>query len=121
VQIYLKRENLLLTNSFKLRGAFNAVRCLKPSQLQDGVYSTSSGNFGLGLAWAAAQTLHVPCHILLRDSAPQSKFTAIQRLGADITRVTAETCLSIMMAHHYAGIKGHFIHPECNRDVIAGE
>ena len=52
-EIYLKLENLQPINSFKLRGAANAVACLEPAQRAAGVWTISAGNAGQGVAYAA--------------------------------------------------------------------
>ncbi len=53
--MYLKLESLQPIGSFKIRGAWNAVRQLSPSQLRDGVWTVSAGNAAQGVALAARQ------------------------------------------------------------------
>src|SRR5579864_463049 len=79
-EIYLKLENLQPIGSFKIRGAANAVRLLKPEQLAKGVYTASAGNMAQGLAWAA-RAAGVSCSVVVPDSAPRAKLDAMARLG----------------------------------------
>ena len=51
--VWLKLENLQPLGSFKIRAAYNAVKCADPDSLKDGVVGASAGNFGQGLTWAA--------------------------------------------------------------------
>lgn len=54
-EIYLKLETLQPIDSFKVRGALNAIRLLQPEQLAHGVWTASTGNMAQGVAWAAQQ------------------------------------------------------------------
>ena len=54
-KILLKLENLQPTNSYKLRGAVNAVAMLSESDRSRGVWTISAGNAGQGIAYAARQ------------------------------------------------------------------
>ena len=54
-EILLKLENLQPTNSYKLRGAANAVAMLSDAARQRGVWTISAGNAGQGVAYAARQ------------------------------------------------------------------
>src|SRR5450759_3975807 len=52
-EIFLKLETLQPIGSFKIRGAYNAVRRLSPAQLANGVWTVSAGNAAQGVALAA--------------------------------------------------------------------
>ena len=52
-KIYLKKENLQLTGSFKLRGAFNKIATLKEIDRKKGVVAASAGNHAQGVAYSA--------------------------------------------------------------------
>ena len=54
-ELYLKLEALQPIGSFKIRGAYNVVRQLPPTQLTDGVWTVSAGNAAQGVAFAARQ------------------------------------------------------------------
>src|SRR5215467_8363738 len=71
-EIYLKLECLQPIGSFKIRGAWNAVRLLPEDQRRQGVWTVSAGNAAQGVALAARRA-GVPCKILMIDAAPQAK------------------------------------------------
>src|SRR5260370_41048658 len=68
-EIYLKLENLQPIGSFKIRGAYNAVRLLPASERSQGVWTVSAGNAAQGVA-LAAKKVRVPCKVLVMDTAP---------------------------------------------------
>src|SRR5580704_9506703 len=59
-EIYLKLECLQPIGSFKIRGAYNAVRLLPEEQRRGGVWTVSAGNAAQGVALAAKKA-GVPC------------------------------------------------------------
>jgi threonine dehydratase len=118
-ELWLKLENLQPIGSFKIRGAMNAIRSLPPERLTDGVYTASAGNMAQGLAWGARE-LGVPCAVLVPDRAPQTKLDALARLGASVVKLSFERWWQVMVEHRYEGMRGVFIHPVANQDVIAG-
>jgi threonine dehydratase len=66
-QIYVKLETLQPINSFKIRGALNAIRSASPEQREAGLLTASAGNMAQGVAWAARElgltaTIAVPDH-----------------------------------------------------------
>jgi threonine dehydratase len=69
--------------AFKIRGAWTALRRLPASVRARGVVTTSSGNHGLGIAFAA-QRLGVPAVIVMPGSAPQVKVDGVRRLGGEV-------------------------------------
>jgi threonine dehydratase len=71
-EIYLKLENLQPIGSFKIRGAYNAVRLLPENQRRNGVWTVSAGNAAQGVA-LAAQKVGVPCKVLVMDTAPANQ------------------------------------------------
>lgn len=118
-EIYLKLENLQPIGSFKLRGAANALMRASPEAIKNGVYTASAGNMAQGLAWNA-QRLGIRCDVVVPDHAPQTKLDAIERLGARIIKVPFDRWWTVLIEHRYPGLSGYFVHPVCNRDVIAG-
>src|SRR5271166_1765310 len=71
-RVFLKLENLQPINSFKLRGAANAVAMLDPEKRALGVWTISAGNAGQGVAYAARKA-GVPCTVVAIDLAPETK------------------------------------------------
>jgi threonine dehydratase len=102
-----------------LRGACNAIACIEKSQLREGVYTASAGNFAQGLAYCT-QKFGVPCDVFMPDHAPSAKVNSVQGLGGKIHKVTFDDWWEIMKAHRCDGMGGKFIHPVSDHTVIAG-
>ena len=117
--IRLKLENLQRTNSYKLRGAANAVASLPPAERARGVWTISAGNAGQGVAYAARQA-GVPCHVVVLETAPQSKLDRMRALGATLIPVPVSVAWSAMGDRAFPGMDGVFIHPFDDHDFIAG-
>ena len=79
-QIYLKLETLQPVNSFKIRGAGNAVLQATDEELADGVVTASAGNMAQGVAYAA-RLRGVQATIVVPEGAPETKIAAIERFG----------------------------------------
>jgi threonine dehydratase len=118
-EIWLKLENLQPIGSFKLRGALNKMRTLDASALADGVYTASAGNMAQGVAYAA-RLLGVKASVIVPDTAPAAKLQAIERLGGDIIKVPYDEWWETMRTRGRAGMRGTFMHPFADRDVMAG-
>jgi threonine dehydratase len=118
-EIYLKLESLQPIGSFKLRGAWNAVRRLPPAALAAGVWTVSAGNAAQGVAFAARRA-GVPCSVMVMDTAPETKLKAIDALGASIVRVTYDEAWRTVESHGSDRMRGHFVHPFDDDDFMAG-
>ena len=118
-EIYLKLEALQPIGSFKIRGAWNAVRVLSPQTLAEGVWTVSAGNAAQGLAFAARRA-GAACSVMVMDTAPQTKLRAIERLGAVIVPATYDECWRTVEQHRSDRMHGHFVHPFDDDLFIAG-
>jgi threonine dehydratase len=118
-EIYLKLENLQPINSFKLRGAANAVALLPPDRRSLGVWTISAGNAGQGVAYAARQA-GVPCTVVTIETAPETKVARMQRLGARLVKASFDACWEAMERRTFPGVEGTFVHPFDDDDFIAG-
>jgi threonine dehydratase len=118
-EIYLKLESLQPIGSFKIRGAWNAVRALSPEQLARGVWTVSAGNAAQGVAFAARRA-GAPCSVMVMDTAPQTKIAAIERLGARIVRATYDEAWKTVEQHTSDRMEGTFVHPFDDDRFIAG-
>jgi threonine dehydratase len=118
-EVYLKLESLQPIGSFKIRGAWNAVRKLPAGTLKDGVWTVSAGNAAQGVAFAA-RLAGVPCSVMVMDTAPQTKLRAIERLGATIVKASYDECWKTVESHASPRMRGHFVHPFDDDDFIAG-
>jgi threonine dehydratase len=117
--IYLKLENLQPTNSYKIRGATNAVARLSEDERAKGVWTISAGNAGQGVAYAA-RAFGVPCSVVAIETAPQTKLDRMRALGATIIPVSYTDAWQAAEAHAFDGMDGTFVHPFDNQDFIAG-
>jgi threonine dehydratase len=117
--IRLKLENLQPTNSYKLRGAVNAVAMLSESERQLGVWTISAGNAGQGIAYAARQA-GIPCTVVAIETAPASKLARMRALGATLVPVSYEDAWRALGDRAYPGVEGTFVHPFDDHNFIAG-
>ncbi len=83
VELFLKLECLQETGSFKARGASNQVALLSSAERAAGVVTTSSGNHGKALAWAAARS-GVRATVVMPADAYPNKIRACRELGAEV-------------------------------------
>jgi threonine dehydratase len=118
-EIYLKLEALQPIGSFKIRGAWNAVRALPAETLAGGVWTVSAGNAAQGVAFAARRA-GAPCSVMVMDTAPQTKLRSIERLGASIVSATYDECWKTVEEHRSGRMQGHFVHPFDDDLFIAG-
>ena len=117
--IRLKLENLQPTNSYKLRGAVNAVLMLSEADRQRGVWTISAGNAGQGVAYAARQA-GVPCKVVVIETAPASKIERMRALGAELIPVSYATAWKALGDREFSGMDGTFVHPFDDHNFIAG-
>jgi threonine dehydratase len=118
-EIYLKLENLQPINSFKIRGATNAIMLAPASEWAKGLVTASAGNMAQGVAWAA-RALGVPATIAVPEHAPEAKLAAIKRLGGRILKLPYDDWWNVIVTSHVAGVEGLFVHPVQDAGVIAG-
>jgi len=117
--IYVKLENLQPINSFKLRGAANAVAMLDPQLRARGVWTISAGNAGQGVAYAA-RAAGVPCTVVAIETAPETKLARMRALGARVVKASYDACWAALEQRAYPGVEGTFVHPFDDDDFIAG-
>jgi threonine dehydratase len=118
-RVYLKLESLQPIGSFKLRGAWNAVRRLPPDALREGVWTVSAGNAAQGVAFAARRA-GVPCSVMVMDTAPETKLRSIAALGASMVKVPYEEAWKTVESHASSRMPGRLVHPFDDDDFIAG-
>ena len=118
-EVYLKLETLQPIGSFKIRGARNAVGLLAPADLARGVWTVSAGNAAQGVALAARRA-GANCSVLVMDTAPHTKLSAIERLGATIVKASFDECWRAVEDHHSDRMPGHLVHPFDDDDFISG-
>jgi len=119
--LYLKTENLQLTGSFKVRGAYYKMSKLSAEEKAHGVVACSAGNHAQGVALAAAKS-GIKAVICLPDGAPISKIEATKSYGAEVCLVEGVYDDAYQKALSLRDEKGYTsIHPFNDEDVIAGQ
>jgi threonine dehydratase len=122
--IFLKLESLQITNSFKLRGAWNAAQALldrlAPGEPLPRLVTASAGNHGRALAYVAGHLgLHVT--VFTPRSAPRTKLDPIARHGADLRAVADTYDDSERLAKEHAAATGAvYLSPYSHPDLLAG-
>ena len=119
--LLIKPESLQPTGSFKLRGAYAAIRASGEAARKHGVVAHSSGNHGLAVAYAAA-LLGVRAAVVVPKTAPKVKTEAIERYGAELVPVEPTMAARTAAAEELAARHGYvMIPPFDDRRVIAGQ
>ena len=118
-EIHLKLETLQPINSFKIRGAANAIRSAPESARSGGLLTASAGNMAQGVAWVARE-LGLPSTIAVPEHAPEAKLAAIERLGGRVVKLPYEDWWQAIVSSRVEGLEGLFVHPVADDAVIAG-
>lgn len=121
MELWLKRDDLQRTGSFKERGARHALLCLTPAQRVHGVVAASAGNHALGLAYHGAQ-LGVRVTVVVPATAPAVKINRCRGLGAEVVVHGENFEQAQAHAQHLsAGTGAALVHPFDDLNVIAGQ
>ncbi|MBP2241250.1 threonine dehydratase [Cytobacillus eiseniae] len=122
--VYLKREDLQHVRSFKLRGAFYAVKSLAVEELKKGIVCASAGNHAQGVAYACKQ-LGVKGKIFMPVTTPSQKVNQVEMFGRDFIEIilVGDTfddsyTKALQCAEEE---QRSFIHPFDHEKVIAGQ
>ncbi|MHB1863416.1 MAG: threonine ammonia-lyase [Gemmatimonadaceae bacterium] len=119
--VYLKLENEQVTGSFKLRGALNALATLPTDVQARGVVTSSAGNHGLGVAYAA-KSLGMSATIFVPRSAPEVKKSGIRALGATLDDTAPDYDAAMDVAKQFGQAHGMaFINPCLGDMLLAGQ
>lgn len=119
--VYLKTENLQLTGSFKLRGAYYKISQLSDEEKAKGVIACSAGNHAQGVA-LGAQRNGIHAVICLPAGAPISKVEATRSYGAEVCLVPGVYDDAYARAVELQKERGYtFVHPFDDPKVIAGQ
>lgn len=119
--LYLKTENLQVTGSFKLRGAFYKISQLTEEERSKGVIACSAGNHAQGVALAAT-SMGIKSVICMPDGAPIMKVENTKRLGAQVELVHGtydDAHDKAVELQERTGMT--FIHPYDDELVMAGQ
>jgi threonine dehydratase len=122
--VYVKREDLQVVRSFKIRGAYHLIRSLAEEELKNGVVCASAGNHAQGVAYSC-QLLNIQAKIFMPSTTPRQKVSQVKWFGGSFVEVilTGDTfddsfkeAISYCNEHHMA-----FIHPFDDKRIIAGQ
>ena len=120
-ELYLKTENLQVTGSFKVRGAYYKISQLSPEERALGVIACSAGNHAQGVALAATR-MGLRSVVCMPDGAPIMKVESTKRLGAEVCLVKDTYDDAHDRAVELQQETGMtFIHPYDDEQVIAGQ
>jgi len=120
-EVFVKYENLQVTNSFKDRGALNKLSSLTQAERQRGVVAMSAGNHAQSVAYHAAR-LGIPATIVMPVTTPHVKVAATRSHGAEVvlhgeTVADAQARCEAIMAERGMTL----VHPYDDEKVIAGQ
>ncbi|MGR3650836.1 MAG: threonine ammonia-lyase IlvA [Roseovarius sp.] len=123
--IWLKREDLSPVRSYKLRGAFNAMRHVLSARPDTAQFvCASAGNHAQGVAYMCRQ-FGVRGAIFMPVTTPQQKIGKTEKFGGDAVtiRLTGDYFDDTLAAaqEYCAQVGGHFLAPFDDEDVIAGQ
>ncbi len=119
--VSIKAENLQLTGSFKLRGAYNKISSLTAEEKAKGVIACSAGNHAQGVALSATKN-GIHSTICIPAGAPLSKVEATRGFGGDVVLVPGVYDDAYAKAVELTNEKGYtFVHPFNDEKVIAGQ
>jgi threonine dehydratase len=119
--VWLKRDDLQRTGSFKERGARHALLCLTDQQRSRGVVAASAGNHALGLAYHGS-ALGVRVTVVMPVHAPLVKVTRCRGLGAEIVLAGNTFEQAQLRAAEISRATGAtLVHPFDDLNVIAGQ
>ncbi|AFL99358.1 L-threonine ammonia-lyase [Desulfitobacterium dehalogenans ATCC 51507] len=122
--VFLKREDLQVVRSFKLRGAYNMIHSIPQERLNSGVVCASAGNHAQGVAHSC-KILGIKGSIYVPSTTPKQKISSIKRFGGDFVEViqigdTFDDAFNKAKAHCEEANKT-FVHPFDDPLVIAGQ
>ena len=123
-EVYLKREDLQVVRSYKLRGAYNLIQSLNDDQRKRGVVCASAGNHAQGVAFSCRQ-LDIKGVIYMPAITPKQKITQVKMFGGENTEIvligdTFDECQTHALA--YSEQNGMvFIPPFDHIKVIEGQ
>lgn len=120
-KVYVKYENLQVTNSFKERGALNKLCGLSEAARANGVIAMSAGNHAQAVAYHAAR-LKIPATIVMPVTTPLVKVMETEAHGATVVLEGETLTDSEARADAIAQARGlTWVHPYDDEAVIAGQ
>ncbi|MFC2090229.1 threonine ammonia-lyase IlvA [Bacteroidota bacterium] len=122
--IYLKREDLQVVRSYKIRGAYNKIYTLKKEDLYNGVLCASAGNHAQGVAYSC-QLLGIKGIIVMPSITPKQKIRQVKLFGKDHIDIVLHGDTYDDAYHEALRMskenQSTFIHPFDDQKVIEGQ
>ena len=118
-EIYLKLENLQPIGVFKVRSMGNAMLSETDETLAKGVYTASSGNAGIGLAWMAKK-LGLSARVYAPESGPQGKLDTMRSLGARVEVLSDEDWWQVIVNSSHPEDEGFYVDAVRSPAALAG-
>jgi threonine dehydratase len=123
-KIYLKREDLQVVRSYKLRGAYNMISTLDPEQRKQGVVCASAGNHAQGVAHSCKK-LNIQGVIFMPEITPRQKIKQTEMFGGDNIKIvlvgdTFDDCMKEALIYTTTH-QMVFIPPFDNAKIIEGQ
>ncbi len=122
--IFLKREDLQVVRSFKIRGAYNMIQSIPAEKLQSGVVCASAGNHAQGVAYSC-KALKIKGEIFMPVTTPRQKINQVKHFGGKFVEIIL---LGDTFDDSFAEAKAYcekenkiFVHPFDDPLVIAGQ
>lgn len=119
-EVFLKLENLQKTGSFKIRGAYYKLCCLRDSKRVREVVAASAGNHAQGVAYASS-LLGIHSTIVMPEGASLAKQMATRAYGGEVVLFGQNTDEALRHAREMETTGKIFIHPFDDEEVIAGQ
>jgi threonine dehydratase len=122
--VLLKREDLQIVRSYKIRGAYNKISSLNEKEKANGIVCASAGNHAQGVAYSC-NLLQINGKIYMPKTTPKQKVKQVQLFGKSFVEIvlTGDTFDDAYASATADAIKNHktFIHPFDDEKVIAGQ
>lgn len=123
-KVYVKREDLQIVRSFKIRGAYFLIQSLPEEKRKTGVVCASAGNHAQGVAYSCKH-LKIFGKIFMPKTTPRQKVSQVKRFGGEFVEVvlsgdTFDDAFAEAMNYCVTNNKV-FIHPFDDERIIAGQ
>ena len=85
-EVYLKREDLQMVRSYKIRGAYNKIRTIDPELMKNGIVCASAGNHAQGVAFSCSK-LKIMGSIFMPVTTPRQKIEQVKMFGKEFIEI----------------------------------
>ena len=84
--VFLKREDLQMVRSYKIRGAYNKIRSIAPENMKNGIVCASAGNHAQGVAFSCSK-LKIMGSIFMPTTTPKQKIEQVRMFGKEFIEI----------------------------------